>query len=136
MIKQVVPYLTFNGNAKEALEFFSQVFEGEIFDVQTYAQANMPVPDEAKDRIIHGRLRKDSLLIYVSDAFPGQDIQGGNSFSIAVDFDSKEDQRKVYDRLKEGGNVHMELQETFWDALYGKVQDKFGITWDLNFQAG
>ncbi|WP_438349322.1 VOC family protein [Paenibacillus sp. FA6] len=134
MIKQVVPYLMFDGNANEALEFYAQVFETEVTDLQTYGDADYPTPKEAANRIIHARLKKDSLSLYFSDTSVGQPVQSGNHIAITLEFDSKADQARVYHKLKENGKVHMELQQTFWGSIYAKVQDQFGFTWDLNFE--
>ncbi len=45
-----------------------------------------------------------------------------------------DDLKSWYEQLKEGGTVGMELQETFWSKLYGQLTDKFGISWQFNFE--
>ncbi|WP_066304968.1 VOC family protein [Bacillus sp. FJAT-29814] len=131
---QITPYLMFDGNAKEALEFYRDVFGGEISNLKTYGEADYPTPPEANDRIIHAQFRKGDLLIMVSDAFPGSKVVVGNNISLTLDFESEEEIQTIYDALREKGSVHMELQDTFWGAKYGKVKDAFGMIWDLNYQ--
>ncbi|MEH7356100.1 VOC family protein [Neobacillus drentensis] len=131
---QATPYLMFNGNAKEALEYYREVFGGEISNLQTYGEADYPTPPEANDRIIHAQFKKDELFIMVSDAFPDNGVEVGNNISLALEFESQEEIQKVYDALREKGTVHMELQDTFWGAKYAKVKDAFGVIWDLNLQ--
>ncbi|MFD2922494.1 VOC family protein [Halobacillus naozhouensis] len=134
MQKQANPYFTFNGNAKEALDFYKSVFEGEITDVQTFGEADFDTPPEADDRIMHARFTKDGLFFMVSDTFPGSTSEAGNLISLALELDHEDEINTVYNRLSEGGTVHMELQDTFWGATFAKVKDRFGVTWDLNYQ--
>ncbi|WP_374723136.1 VOC family protein [Peribacillus tepidiphilus] len=129
----VTPYLTFDGNAREALEFYKEVFEGEVVEIQTFGEADFPTPPEVDDRVMHAKFKKDELFIMVSDAFLGQSIETGNNISLALELESEEEIQKLYDRLSQNGTVLMELQDTFWGAKYAKVKDRFGIIWDLNY---
>ncbi|PUB16724.1 VOC family protein [Paenisporosarcina sp. OV554] len=69
-----------------------------------------------------------------SDTFPNQNVSIGNNVSIVLECESEEEIQTHYDRLSKGGNVFMELQDTFWGAKYAKLQDPFGVIWDLNFE--
>ncbi|WHY89332.1 VOC family protein [Neobacillus cucumis] len=131
---QITPYLMFDGNAREALEFYREVFQGEILNVKTYGEAGYNNSPEAQNLLIHAQFKKDDLFIMASDAFPGNTINKGNNISLALDFESEEEIQRLYDALRENGNVYMELQDTFWGAKYAKVTDAFGIAWDLNYQ--
>lgn len=132
MKRSITPYLTFNGNAKEALQFYKEVFGGEIEGIQTFGEANFPTPPEIDDHIMHARFKKDDLLFMVSDAFLGQSIEIGNHISLALELDSEEEIQNIYRALQEKGTVIMELQDTFWGAKFAKVKDCFGVIWDLN----
>ncbi|OMP68202.1 VOC family protein [Domibacillus epiphyticus] len=133
---QVTPYLTFDGNAQEAIDFYAKVFGAEIQGVQKFGEADFPTPPEAADRIMHSRFRKGDFLIMVSDAFLGHPVNAGNNVSLAVTCESADEIQSVYDELKVDGTVHMELQDTFWNSKFAKVQDKFGVIWDLDFPKG
>ncbi|MEH7120947.1 VOC family protein [Neobacillus vireti] len=130
---QATPYFMFGGNAKEALEFYKEIFGGEISNLQTYGEADYPTPPEANDLIIHAQFKKGDLLIMVSDTFPGNTLKIGNNISLALEFESEEEINQIYGALSAKGSVHMELQDTFWGAKYAKVKDPFGIIWDLNY---
>ncbi|WP_462413506.1 VOC family protein [Neobacillus sp. Marseille-QA0830] len=130
---QATPYFMFTGNCREALEFYQSIFGGEVSDLQTYEQAGYKVPG-AENLLIHARFRKDDLFIMASDASPGSSIVVGNNISLALDFESEEEIQRVYDALRKNGTIHMELQDTYWGAKYGKVKDAYGISWDLNYQ--
>ncbi|WP_078410311.1 VOC family protein [Priestia abyssalis] len=133
MKQQATPYLTFNGNAREALEYYKDVFEGEILGIQTFGEADFPTPPEVDDRIMHAQFKKDGLFLMVSDAFLGQSIEAGNHISLALEMESEEEIQKLYGALSEKGSVLMELQDTFWGAKFAKVKDCFGVIWDLNY---
>lgn len=133
MKQQATPYLTFNGNAREALEYYKNVFEGEILGIQTFGEADFPTPPEVDDRIMHAQFKKDGLFLMVSDAFLGQSIEVGNHISLALEMESEEEIQKLYGALSEKGSILMELQDTFWGAKFAKVKDCFGVIWDLNY---
>ncbi|CAM3393843.1 VOC family protein [Aeromicrobium ponti] len=133
MKNQATPYLMFEGNAKDALEFYREVFQWEVTELQTYGEADFPTPPNADDFIIHAKLEKDNLLIMVSDAFPGQGVTVGNHISLVLEFESEEEIQSIYNAITNKGTVLMELQDTFWGAKYAKVKDPFGVIWDLNY---
>ncbi|WP_017729312.1 VOC family protein [Halalkalibacterium ligniniphilum] len=133
MKHQVTPYLTFDGQAREALAYYKEAFEGEIIDIQTFGEADFPTPPEANDRIMHARFKKGELFFMVSDTFPGQSIDVGNNISLALEMTSEEEIQRIFDALRQEGSIIMELQDTFWGAKYAKVKDKYGVIWDLNY---
>ncbi|RNA69928.1 VOC family protein [Alteribacter keqinensis] len=133
MKQQATPYLSFDGQATEALAYYSEVFEGEVVEKQTFGEADFPTPPEAENRILHSRFKKGELVFMVSDTFPGQPVTEGGHVALVLELASEVEIMTLYDRLKEKGTVLMELQDTFWDAKYAKIKDPFGVTWDLNF---
>jgi PhnB protein len=133
MKHQATPYLTFNGNAREALDYYKELFEGEILQIQTFGEADFPTPPEADNLVMHGQFKKDALFLMVSDAFLGQSVEVGNHISLALELESEEEIQTIYTKLSEKGSVLMELQDTFWGAKFAKVKDCFGIIWDLNY---
>ncbi|ALC81238.1 MULTISPECIES: VOC family protein [Bacillus] len=133
MKQQATPYLLFNGNAREALEYYKEIFEGEIIELQTYGEADYPTPPEADEKIIHAQFKKGNLFLMASDSFPGSEVEFGSNISLALEIESEEEIQNLYDRFTERGTALMELQDTFWGAKYGKVKDPYGVIWDLNF---
>lgn len=129
-------YLTFNGNCREAVEFYAEVFETEKPHVMTFGEKSpnpeYPLPEEAKNLIMHSRLVIEGSTVMFSDTFPGSSFTIGNNISLAYHCLEAEKLQKVYEKLKEDGSVKMELQETFWSKLYGQVTDKFGVIWQLS----
>lgn len=133
-------YLNFNGNCREAVEFYAQVFGIENPQIMTFGDAppnpKFPLPEEAKSLIMHSRLNIDGSNVMFSDVFPGTPFTEGNNISLAFINKDMDLIKSVFHKLKEGGTVNMELQETFWSKCYGQVTDKFRITWQLSHDNG
>ncbi|WP_285768999.1 VOC family protein [Peribacillus sp. SI8-4] len=127
------PYLTFNGQAKEALSFYEEIFQAEITELQTYGEADFPTPEEANDLVLHAKIKKGDFLIMISDTFPGNAFEVGNHVSFVLECESEPEIQRLYDSFCAKGSSLMELQDTFWGAKYGRVRDQFGVQWDLNF---
>jgi PhnB protein len=133
-------YLVFNGNTREAVEFYAKVFKTEAPQIMTFGDQpqhpDYPMPEEAKNLIMHTRLNIDGSTVMFSDNFPGSPFIEGNNVTLALVSKNLDDIQSWYDQLKEGGTVTMELQETFWAKLYGQVTDKFGIHWQISHDSG
>jgi PhnB protein len=131
---QLTPYLSFDGNAKQALEFYKEVLGGEIIGLQTFGEADYPTPPEADDRVMHAKLSKGDISLMFSDTFPGQSVVVGTNITLTLEPESDEEIQSLYDALRKGGKALTELEDTFWGAKYARVQDQFGIIWELNYQ--
>lgn len=133
-------YLNFNGNCRDAVEFYAELFKTERPQIMTFGEAppnpNYELPEEAKNLVMHTRLNIDGSNIMFSDTFPGMPFVEGNNVTLAIVNKDIDQIKSMYEGLKEGGEVVMELQETFWSKLYGQVTDKFGIHWQLNYDNG
>lgn len=132
-------YLNFNGNTREAVEFYAEVFETEKPEIMTFGDSppnpEYPLPEEAKNLVMHTRLNICGSNVMFSDTFPGMPFTVGNNINLAIVIKDLDDLKKYFNKLKEGGTVGMELQETFWSKCYGQLTDKFGITWLLNYDS-
>ena len=126
-------YLTFDGNCREAFNFYKDVFGGEFMSLETFASApdDMPVADADKDLIMHVSLPIGSSVLMASDkaAGWGDDLVSGNNFSISVDAESRERCDELHAKLAEGGSVTMPMDDTFWGSYFGMCRDRFGISW-------
>ena len=130
-------YLTFDGNCREAFEFYRSVFGGEFTSFQTFADAppDMPVPEAEKNRVMHVSLPIGSSVLMGSDSGSGfgPPVVVGNNFSIALEGESREHVDRVFAALSADGKVLMPLQEAFWGSYFGLWTDKFGINWMANY---
>ncbi len=131
-------YINFNGNCREAVDFYVQVFGTEKPKIMTFGEAppspDFPLPDEAKNLIIHTQLNISGSVVMFSDTFPGMPFTAGNNISLTITSKSMDEIKSIFNKLKDGGTVDMDLQQTFWSKCYGSVTDKFGIPWQLSYE--
>lgn len=128
-LKRIVPAIEVD-NCKDAIEFYRNVFGGEIRNVMTGAVDEMFQGHESK--IIHAELYvNDMCLMFFSDPF--EEIKKGGHFSVLLELDSEEEINRLYKALLEGGSAFMELEKTFWGGLCAVVTDHLGISWTLNY---
>ncbi|MBD8025393.1 VOC family protein [Ureibacillus sp. Re31] len=132
-------YFVFNGNCREAVEYYAKVFKTEEPNIMSFGDAppnpNHPIPEEAKHLVMHANLEIAGSKVMFSDTWPGTPFTVGNNITVAVVTKDETLIRSSFEGLKEGGKVNMELQETFWSKCYGQVVDKFGIEWQLSLES-
>lgn len=131
----VNPYLTLNGNCREAMEFYKTALGAEL-TMQNVSESPMgkDMPAEQQDKILHASLAKDGVVLFMaSDAImPGEFVRG-TDISISLNCSSEEEIRATFPRLSEGGTVVQTLGESPWGSIFGMFQDKFGFNWLMNF---
>lgn len=131
----VQTYINFQGNCREALNFYKQVFGAKEHDIMTYGDAppdsGYPIKEDYKNFIMHTALEIYGTLIMFSDILPDEKFVTGNNISMVIMLKDTEEIKSLYDQLKVGGSIEMELQETFFSKYYGSVKDKFGIIWQI-----
>ena len=128
------PYLSFNGNCEEALDFYKQCLGGEFEAVSRFDEAppEMQVPAESKDKILHMSWRFNDNLVMAGDSL--EDVPTGGMVTLAIDMNDPEEMENTFNELSREGNVTMPLQDTFWGARFGMFTDKFGLNWMFNCQ--
>jgi PhnB protein len=128
------PYITYNGNAREAMEFYRDVLGGEL-TINTFGEYGAPEGTDP-DGVMHAHLETDKgFVLMASDKQPGgPDVSGDNvSISISGYNDEAEDMRGYFKGLSEGGTVVMPLEKQMWGDEFGLVTDRFGIPWMVDF---
>ncbi|MBK3915617.1 VOC family protein [Listeria ivanovii] len=135
MIESVLPYLTFNGKAGDALDFYKKVFQAEITKIRYFHEIEGFSGDKALgERILHARITKDAKdLFYFSDTLDGE-TDAGNRLSIVVNFETEESFVHAFALLSKTGTIETPIQEAFWSAKYCNVIDHYSIDWHLNFE--
>ncbi|GGA01471.1 VOC family protein [Paenibacillus marchantiophytorum] len=133
-------YLNFNGNCREVVEFYAEVFGLEKPHIISFGDGpqnpDYPIPEEAKNLVMHARLSISGSTLMFSDTFPGMPYIVGNNISLSLVSPNLVEVQSAFHKLKEGGNIRMELQETSWSKCYGNLEDKFGIQWQFNLDSG
>ena len=129
-------HLTFDGNCREAFDYYRSVFGGEFGELQSYADGppDMSQVDSAEKLVMHVSLPMGPSMLMGADRSPalGPTLTVGNNFSIAVEARSREHCDEVFTKLSAGGKVTMPLQDMFWGAYFGSCTDRFGINWMIN----
>jgi uncharacterized glyoxalase superfamily protein PhnB len=96
-----------------------------------------PMSDADKQLIIHAELTiLGGHVLMATDApeYMGFKVEYGNNMHINVGPDSKEETKRLFDALSDGGKVTMPLADMFWGAYFGSCIDKYGINWMFNYQ--
>lgn len=133
------PYFIFEGQAKEAVAFYAKVFGISDYELTTFGESpqdpNYPLPEEAKDLVMHANIQLPTAKLMFSDTFPGQPaVVKGNHITLAYVVNDEEHIREVFERLSDGGHINMPLQETFWSKCYGGLVDKYGVEWQFSHE--
>jgi PhnB protein len=131
MSSQLNPYLSFNGNARQALEFYKSVFGGSL-NLNTYAQYGRD-DDRDKDRIMHGMLETDAgYTIMAADGTADMEPSKISGFSVSLSGDDGDALHGYWDKLSAAGTIGMPLQKQVWGDEFGMCTDQFGVSWLVN----
>ena len=127
------PYLHFNGNCREAMEFYAEVLGGKVLAMMTFADmpSDQPASQETRDLIVHARLAIGDELLMASDA-PADRFEKPQGFSVTLNIKEPTEAERVYNALAEGGTVMMPVGETFWAQKFAMLKDRFGTPWMIN----
>ncbi|HEV7564475.1 MAG TPA: VOC family protein [Microbacteriaceae bacterium] len=134
MSTRLNPYLGFRDTAKQAMEFYKSIFGGELTQ-STFAEFQASQDPAEQDKIMHSQLVTDNgLTIMASDTPNGMDYTPGTNYSVSLSGDDKDDAelRGYWDKLSNGGNVTMPLEQAPWGDSFGMLVDKFGVVWMVN----
>ena len=129
----ITPYLFFDGNCRDAMNFYKDCLGGELH-MQTVAEtpAAEHVPPEARQKIMHAKLTSGELELMGSDWMSETAFSRSNSISLAIRCTSDDQIKTLFASLSEGGEVVHPLAEQFWGATFGQLVDRFGTEWMLN----
>ncbi|GAA1972921.1 VOC family protein [Amycolatopsis minnesotensis] len=131
MATRLNPYLSFTDDARQAMEFYREVFGGTL-TLNTFGESG--APDESiKDNIMHAMLETTSgFILMASDTPPGMAHNPGSAISISLSGDDDEELRGYWAKLSEGGRIDVPLEKQMWGAEFGMCADRFGIVWMVN----
>jgi PhnB protein len=131
MASRLNPYISFSGNARQALEFYKAVFGGNL-TLSTYGEYGEPGSPNA-DLIMHGMLETDKgFTLMGADTPPGMDYQPGNTMTVSLSGDDGAELHGYWGKLTEGGTVSVALEKQMWGDEFGQCADQFGIAWMVN----
>jgi PhnB protein len=129
---KIEPYLFFDGNCEEAIEFYKRVLGAETM-VMRYKESPEPlpagmVPPGWDDKVMHANIRVGDAVFMASDG-KSEGGPGFKGFSLSISIDDVDKGRQIFDALAAGGQVVMPLGKTFYSPMFGMVTDRYGVLW-------
>jgi PhnB protein len=131
MASKLNPYITFGGNAREAMEFYQEVFGGTLA-ATTFGEFGMTDPADSQ-KIMHAQLETaNGFTLMAADNAPGFDYTPGNNVAISLSGEDEAELRSYWERLLDGGTVVVPLEKQMWGDVFGMCADRFGTQWMVN----
>ena len=128
-------FINFNGNCREVVKFYAQVFGLEEPAFMTYGEAppnsQIPVTEETKSLVMHASLTIFGTVVMFMDTTPDMQVNQGDNIVLTIRSKDLDEVQSLFNKMKNGGRVLMDLQETFYSKCYGMLIDKFGIPWQF-----
>jgi PhnB protein len=135
MASRLNPYISFAGDARDAMEFYKSVFGGtlELRTFGEYGAAGTPL----ENKIMHGMLETSSgFTLMGADTPPDMEHKPGTNITISLSGDDADELRGYWDKLSGEGTVQTPLEKQMWGDEFGACADKFGINWLVNITQG
>ena len=130
MTSRLNPYISFPGTAREAMEFYREVFGGDL-TLNTFGEFGGDAPEP--DKIMHGMLETDrGFTLMGADTPPGMEHDPGNNITVSLSGDDGDDLRRYWEQLSAGGSIAVPLEKQMWGDEFGMCRDRFGIAWMVN----
>lgn len=129
MSSRLNPYLSFSGNARDAMEFYKSVFGGDL-RISTFGEYGPPGAAHA-DKVMHGMLETPmGFTLMGSDTPPEmKDVTQGNNITVSLSGDDANELRGYWKKLSASGKVAVPLEKQTWGDEFGSCTDKFGVDW-------
>jgi PhnB protein len=135
MQSRLNPYLGFDGNAREAMEFYKAVFGGKLV-MTTFEEGKMARDPADNNKVMHAVLEADNGIMFMgSDAPTGMSVSKGSSISVSLSGDNESELRGYWDALAEGAQITVPLEKSPWGDTFGMLTDKFGTAWMVNISS-
>ncbi|WP_037675098.1 VOC family protein [Streptomyces griseus] len=131
MPSRLNPYLSFDGDARQALELYKEVFGGTL-TLNTFGDFGQPDAPEAH-KIMHGMLETPSgFTLMGADTPPGMEYSPGSNFAVSLSGDDDAELRGWWEKLSAGGSVSVPLDKQMWGDVFGMCTDRYGVPWMVN----
>jgi PhnB protein len=131
MTSRLNPYISFDGNAREAMEYYKGVFGGALTlnTFGEYGEQDSP----AANKIMHGNLETDrGFTLMGADSPPGTEYKPGNNIAVSLSGDDADELHDYWTKLSDGGTISVPLEKQMWGDEFGMCTDRFGIAWMVN----
>jgi PhnB protein len=131
-IQAATPYLTLNGKAEEAIALYQRALRATTEDLKRFGDMDANCPEATRNQVMHAVLRVGKALLMLSDGSPVKATPSNSAVSVALDFDDADELRRSFDGLSASGKIIQPVMDAPWGAVFGMVEDKFGIVWMVN----
>jgi len=128
----VNPYLFFKGNAREAMEFYKNIFGGEL-TLNGYDDLPGPTQEGLEGKLMHADLRGGDITLMASDTLQASDKAA--KVTISLSGDNEEKLTAIFNKLSDGVDVQFPLKKEAWGDTFGQLTDKYGVDWMVNISA-
>jgi len=135
MESKITTFLMFEGQAEEAIDFYTSLFDdSEIIRINKYSAAGAQAIGypEAEGTVQNGLFTLNGRKYMAFDSY-GHNFTFTPAMSLFVQCDSEEELRTLYNKLMEGGTAAMPLGGYGFSKQFGWVQDRYGVSWQLNY---
>jgi len=132
MQSKLNPYLNFNGNCQDAMEFYKSVFGGKL-EMTNYLDGGMSQSADDEKLIMHAMLEAENGITFM--ASDGKGDAGSNteaSIQMSLSGDNTDELSDYFNKLSEGGTINEPLVQAPWGDTFGMLTDRFGINWMVN----
>jgi PhnB protein len=131
-IQAATPYLILTGEANRAITFYERALGAKTEVLQRFGDVDKSCPEAMRERVMHAALRVGSALLMLSDGGPGAAPAKGGTVNVALDFDDPDEMRRSFDALASAGSIFQPIMDAPWGALFGALEDQFGVQWMFN----
>jgi PhnB protein len=131
-MSQIITYLTFSGNCREAMEFYQNCVGDELDELEVQILSETPeggkFPDDFKNLVVDAGLKKDEMLLTGTDLRDYEPVKG-NTVSMRLNGPNETQIREYYKKLEQGGWAIHPHDETHWGDMFGGLADRYGHHW-------
>lgn len=131
-IQAATPYLILSGNADKAIAHYQHALGATLESLQRFGDMMQNCPEAQRNLVMHAVLKLGTTVIMISDGGPQEPSAGGGPVQVALVPDDAAEAQRCFDGLAESGKIVEPLSMAPWGALFGAVQDKFGVSWMIN----
>jgi PhnB protein len=131
MASRLNPYISFAGDARQAMEFYQGVLGGKL-TMNTFGEYGAADAPDA-DKIMHALLETDDGFVLMgADTPAGMEHHRGTNFAVSLSGDDADALRGYWEKLSDGGTVSVPMEKQMWGDEFGMCEDRFGIGWMVN----
>ena len=125
---QITPYIEFNGNCEEAMNFYKNIFGGEL-TIKTYEESPEDISDVMRNKVMNAHLTFNEIEIMASDIINESEVIPETSITLALEYDDLEEAENIFNKLSEESTSNLSFKYSFWGTKFVTFKDKFGIKW-------